>query len=119
MRISDWSSDVCSSDLHGIEGYPERPGHIRLARPQDEQPHSNQKQKRPKHRRGIFPRKSEPVTGEGPADPQEQRNRTLPDEGIRSEERRVGNESVRTCRSRWTRSHKKKKHKHKYKPNNI
>src|SRR3546814_16884185 len=28
----------------------------------------------------------------------------------RSEERRVGKECVRTCRSRWSRSHEKKKH---------
>src|SRR3546814_13162767 len=28
---------------------------------------------------------------------------------IRSEERRVGNECVSTCRSRWSRGHKKKK----------
>src|SRR3546814_17862503 len=27
MRISDWSSDVCSSDLHGHVGHVERAGH--------------------------------------------------------------------------------------------
>src|SRR3546814_12762533 len=31
------------------------------------------------------------------------------DEGMRSEERRVGKECVSTCRSRWSPSHKKKK----------
>src|SRR3546814_9802844 len=29
MRISDWSSDVCSSDLHGIAGHPD---HRQIAR---------------------------------------------------------------------------------------
>src|SRR3546814_7822926 len=37
MRISDWSSDVCSSDLHGIEADPEwieqEPIPLLLARP--------------------------------------------------------------------------------------
>src|SRR3546814_17550875 len=34
-----------------------------------------------------------------------------PDPGGRSEERRVGNECVSTCRARWSRSHIKKKKK--------
>src|SRR3546814_17748460 len=35
MRISDWSSDVCSSDLHARGGEPERPfvGAVRAEQP--------------------------------------------------------------------------------------
>src|SRR3546814_21161648 len=87
MRISDWSSDVCSSDLFGasatdaeqsrdliigtaieMEEYPDMPRQLRL-----------------------------------PGQP----FRYLHDVG-RSEERRVGTECVSTCRSRWSPDHYKK-----------
>src|SRR3546814_2402644 len=80
MRISDWSSDVCSSDLGG-EGeisawiststgrVPSMPGNT-----------------------------TEPVT----LPRRSARNRA---EGFRSEERRVGKECVSTCRSRWSPYH--------------
>src|SRR3546814_3179347 len=32
MRISDWSSDVCSSDLAAIEGSPEAPSDLKAHR---------------------------------------------------------------------------------------
>src|SRR3546814_1089336 len=78
MRISDWSSDVCSSDLPlgGSGAQPVRrgdhgPGHPRA--------------------RGAHPR----CDGVGGGDP----------ERSRSEERRVGKECVSTCRSRWSPYH--------------
>src|SRR3546814_9560583 len=80
MRISDWSSDVCSSDLYLFryqskygeggfkrligEGFNVRNGHYNYA---------------------------PTVTGPGHAS--------------RSEERRVGKECVSTCRSRWSPYH--------------
>src|SRR3546814_6891410 len=81
MRISDWSSDVCSSDLV-VAGAAQR--------------------------LGPDPRTRDPVARRGEAHigkivavvGVEQRavgNRA----GERSEERRVGKECVSTCRSRW------------------
>src|SRR3546814_12604874 len=100
MRISDWSSDVCSSDLagarrhhpgappaaagggraggaHGLEGQQ-----FRIARAGAYQPDFCA--------HGVI----------------------LVLVGIResSEERRVGKECVSTCRSRWSPFHSKKKH---------
>src|SRR3546814_3279349 len=82
MRISDWSSDVCSSDLQ-----------IERTRP-----------------RGGAPRRREPDgdlqsavslrrrwSGQDPSDACHRL--------ARSEERRVGNECVSTCRSRWSPYH--------------
>src|SRR3546814_3416969 len=76
MRISDWSSDVCSSDLLGIEiaeGQIDKPVRVR---------------------------------------PDDGLQFDTPDIGVnrvihrrRSEERRVGQECVSTCRSRWSPYH--------------
>src|SRR3546814_11081935 len=80
MRISDWSSDVCSSDLAGRSGRslyadrrrPQWPGLHRVGR--------LRRSRNLRHRpRG------------------------------RSEERRVGKECVSTCRSRWSTYHEKQK----------
>src|SRR3546814_16488640 len=95
MRISDWSSDVCSSDLT-----------------------SNKFVVTP---RGIFELKyfftaSIASSGGGEAHSAEavrDRIKRLIDAEPRSEERRVGKECVSTCRSRWAQYHyKKKKRKH-------
>src|SRR3546814_19044204 len=85
MRISDWSSDVCSSDLHWVakdglpvEGYDEAPVAT--------------------HLKGQDIRVGADLgLGEGRA--------TV---WTRSEERRVGKGCVRTCRSRWSPCHYKK-----------
>src|SRR3546814_11798350 len=79
MRISDWSSDVCSSDLD--ETHRHRPG----------------RQAATHH-----PRRADHVLDR-------QRHReVLRGAAGRSEERRVGKECVRTCRSRWSPYHSKK-----------
>src|SRR3546814_6883336 len=78
MRISDWSSDVCSSDLRpGGEVAPQRAHH--------------------RSGEGVRPAADalRPEDARHPA-------RREPD---RSEERRVGKECVSTCRSRWSPYH--------------
>src|SRR3546814_1540061 len=77
MRISDWSSDVCSSDLVNIRQYL----HYFQAGSSGQM-------------RDHFPDKIILLT------PNEGLSRQH-----RSEERRVGKECVSTCRSRWSPSH--------------
>src|SRR3546814_12669361 len=96
MRISDWSSDVCSSDLSTASspGRPRVQTHLcasvsicaPVSRPR-------------RHRLAGACRDVPPVVHPVEADP--------PD--VRSEERRVGKECVGTCSSRWSPYHSKKK----------
>src|SRR3546814_7921802 len=79
MRISDWSSDVCSSDLRES---------------------------------GVTNRRSSPsadqsrwASSNSLSDLLIQTARRRPFSQLRSEERRVGNECVSTCRSRWSPYH--------------
>src|SRR3546814_4899632 len=79
MRISDWSSDVCSSDLGGTGG------DAATARP-------------------VRPLYSGPL--EQPACPARSAIRLAGWLDLsRSEERRVGKECVSTCKSRWSPYH--------------
>src|SRR3546814_19051068 len=96
MRISDWSSDVCSSDLRGREArrHASRGRHCCI---QEAAERSNGR-RRPELA-GQVPR--------GPIEHSEAAKHRA--SGFRSEERRVGKESVSTCRSRWSTSHYKKK----------
>src|SRR3546814_19256245 len=111
MRISDWSSDVCSSDLKFLDN--------------DEQDRTEYSLV-PTIEFELGGRDTAMLTAEhsrqavGRDDPEEdddeeptQFNRfALGGEYIhrRSEERRVGKECVSTCRSRWSPYHEKKKH---------
>src|SRR3546814_7802127 len=79
MRISDWSSDVCSSDLIAADPCPGEPG-----RPPA---HADQEGRDHDHRSG----RAVPHPDSRPP--------------ARSEERRVGKECVSTCRSRWSPYH--------------
>src|SRR3546814_2797917 len=83
MRISDWSSDVCSSDL------------VRRISATDRE-FSNAGRSILSHSRHPEPRKNIAMV---PDQLQE------PDGPDRSEERRVGKECVSTCRSRWSPYH--------------
>src|SRR3546814_13870050 len=106
MRISDWSSDVCSSDLftRSPEGALRRDLLIALARcPRglDEGRQSLLRALAHDLELGFDPLDcimGTPWTGPRP-------------EALRSEERRVGTECVSTCRSRWSQYHSKKKNK--------
>src|SRR3546814_20758149 len=103
MRISDWSSDVCSSDLHGyVVG-----GGVCLALACDFRLAADDAQlSLPEVDLGV------PLTWGGTArlvhEVGSARARELimlADTVDRSEERRVGKECVSTCRSRWSPSH--------------
>src|SRR3546814_16485577 len=89
MRISDWSSDVCSSDLRKREG---RNGTV------DGLAAEAEAAKRVRHEASHHVAAAET-------------HRTEVGEfhDHRSEERRVGEECVSTCRSRWSPYHEKKK----------
>src|SRR3546814_19219911 len=86
MRISDWSSDVCSSDLHGLartgSHFPQvppvhLPAHMAI-------PHGIPL--------GMLPAQ---LALQVPSP-------STSTDTVRSEERRVGKECVSTCRSRWS-----------------
>src|SRR3546814_13342529 len=106
MPISDWSSDVCSSDLPGDPGVSPvehgarwRPDHAAQSR------HSANHHD-PSQSAG-------PRTGDPRPDTRAMARKgklTWPTSSLvsRSEERRVGKECVSTCRSRWSPYHKKK-----------
>src|SRR3546814_14920357 len=103
MRISDWSSDVCSSDL------------LRAASPSGDLATIS--------RNGTFfilPNgqgrnwMKRPASGAMTSSPSSDRTlipqqRSRISQSRRSEERRVGKECVSTCRSRWSPYHEKKK----------
>src|SRR3546814_20175659 len=99
MRISDWSSDVCSSDLivSGGEGNGEvhtvgrsssGVALLALGAP-------------------AYGQTSTAVESEAevPAEESAAFQGAAPSESTRSEERRVGKECVSTCRSRWSPYH--------------
>src|SRR3546814_17557296 len=96
MRISDWSSDVCSSDLDDVVLH--RAGELATRRAllfgagdvERQQP----------GRRGVDGHRGVHLRQRDAGE------ELLP---VRSEERRVGKEWVGTCRSWWSPYHKKKK----------
>src|SRR3546814_6563617 len=87
MRISDWSSDVCSSDLARIEDIVE---HGRARRERGDQAVAAARIALVLR---IIARNAD------------QHRRAIAAEFDRSEERRVGKECVSTCRSRWSPYH--------------
>src|SRR3546814_21014429 len=99
MRISDWSSDVCSSDL----ALP-APTRAELQR------HAETLAEMTPTRRAAFEKRMAQWDAQLPAVQRERREawqawRALPE---RSEERRVGKECASTCRSRWLPYYQKK-----------
>src|SRR3546814_18110266 len=121
MRISDWSSDVCSSDLafwiddtavtnRAFAEFVAATGYVTVAEiPPDPRLYPDLDPEFAVPASLVFQRTATPV----PLDDFRQwwalvpgadwRHPTGPDSGIdRSEERRVGKECVSTCRSRWS-----------------
>src|SRR3546814_11174013 len=110
MRISDWISDVCSSDLRSLllASDPPRGGRGALAQRVEhgvEQLHLQTFE----GRAGPRPRR----LTHGPALTKQRPERVAEMQDvadrIRSAARRVGKECVSTCRSRWSPYHEKKK----------
>src|SRR3546814_15904313 len=93
MRISDWSSDVCSSDLVSriLENVVRRPRRL--------------------HRFSEYVLKERRCAASSTwrSKPRFPRRHCVPRRSARSAERRVGKECVSTCRSRWSPYHQKKK----------
>src|SRR3546814_17387824 len=100
MRISDWSSDVCSSDLAAIQGKEGYSGVLSCPQPE------------------LKLIRSDPSKSPQPPIGARRRNaalRIFPSAPLnecpsasslrRSEERRVGKECVSKCRSRWSPYH--------------
>src|SRR3546814_17012852 len=132
MRISDWRSDVCSSDLRTLgRSESEVARHLRTIRPgpHDRKPpranslviKTTRREKTGgggsayassmRSRRPVRPATGDGACQEGP--------RGHPDTVKRSEERRVGKECVSTCRARGSPDHTKKKHNNNKKLINI
>src|SRR3546814_16891924 len=114
MRISDWSSDVCSSDLDPGGDHrrcPTRPGHAPGQRQRGEQDQGCAKHDLRPEERGLLNFHDDGLH-QDPATQRDVDEMRPAGVGMRSEERRVGKECVSTCRSRWSPYHKKKK-KHK------
>src|SRR3546814_13859412 len=114
MRISDWSSDVCSSDLAAVWGGGVVFGDLALAvhridaQPDVERPAPRAKLIEERAKARDLSRRVE--------DQRVGQRRDLGQVGFlvagaigRSVERRVGKECVSTCRSRWSPDHFKKK----------
>src|SRR3546814_13961272 len=111
MRISDWSSDVCSSDLVAFA----KDGERLIGQPAKRQAVTNPENTVFAVKRLIGRRFDDPITKKD--------TELVPytivkgsngdawvkagneDYSQRSEERRVGKEWVSTCRSRWSRDH--------------
>src|SRR3546814_16448337 len=92
LRISDWSSDVCSSDLQSSRAPPFTCCSAQI-----------------RSRGSIARHPSIPTPSAKSLNPP-----TVIRRRIRSEERRVGKECVRKCRSRWSQYHQKKQKKEEY-----
>src|SRR3546814_5012112 len=106
MRISDWSSDVCSSDLHILDARPDRGAVAIVAQAIDGIAHDE--------RRFGGVEDDDRLAAGRPADIDDRLARRFGElvdigaragSGARSEERRVGQECVSTCRSRWSPYH--------------
>src|SRR3546814_15288882 len=97
MRISDWSSDVCSSDLHTLLHFESDIAMMDVGRP------NWTSWLKAAGVRGVNTRR-------GPTFNHVALAMQAAADGLgvvlgRSEERRVGNECVSTCRSRWSPYH--------------
>src|SRR3546814_15005249 len=102
MRISDWSSDVCSSDIKGKEqravlvaDVEYREGeYLTFASTHLDYTHTDERQVQVQKLNDVLLNSPYPVIVAGDFN-------ARPD-AKRSEERRVGKECDSTCRSRWS-----------------
>src|SRR3546814_19038015 len=96
MRISDWSSDVCSSDLSIFSSI----GHVLTGAGQSLLCQAVRMERIQGVLVSLLHTQAAAIVKRVPEDPSR---------SFRSEERRVGKECVSTCRSRWSPYHQKKK----------
>src|SRR3546814_17015813 len=111
MRISDWSSDVCSSDLTGqvLGGASEAARLVHISDPGRQLVFRSGRHTLVRGRRPQpLPHLRRPTSARAGRP-----GRALVGGRRRSEERSVGKEWVSTCRSRWSPYHSKKKKKSK------
>src|SRR3546814_16226956 len=116
MLISDWSSDVCSSDLSESARKPNAGAGLRTIGTPDSTivPRLIARYLArliARHHSQVFPKLSPCRLRHGPERQQLH--------AVRSEERRVGKACVSPCRYRWSPYHSKKKTQHKYKQSII
>src|SRR3546814_3931213 len=90
LRISDWSSDVCPSDLSVLE----KPDPVRA-----------EPEAAPSNPFGLSLSKGRSVFSRGRGKDGASTSSARTELGDSSEERRAGKECVSTCRSRWTPYH--------------
>src|SRR3546814_4105137 len=95
MRISDWSSDVCSSDLGAKR--PRKLSQVKLSTSKGKVITRNNS---PTAETAAAPIKSAVIKGIIEAN-----TLGVQVNAVRSEERRVGKACVSTCRSRWSPYH--------------
>src|SRR3546814_18669760 len=94
MRISDWSSDVCSSYLTK-RAWAKRHGHNHFENLTDAQVADDWNYY-------VFPNITINVFSDSMLIQVFRPHPTDPQKSFRSEERRVGKECASTCRSRWS-----------------
>src|SRR3546814_3735026 len=99
MRISDWSSDVCSSDLQFRPTCGRRCSKSHQHRPRDLEVRQKFQTRDLMRGREADRFSSNVITADA------SNGRSVPGAHRRSEERRVGKECVSTCRSRWSPYH--------------
>src|SRR3546814_2577177 len=99
MRISDWSSDVCSSDLTKRTRYPPKKATTGTLDRLDKPRPPLYKARRSWAQVAQLVEHATENRSVGGSTP------SLGTISPRSEERRVGQECVRTCRSRWSPYH--------------
>src|SRR3546814_2713893 len=95
MRISDWSSDVCSSDLCGADQSEGDGAGCRMCEQRFSSFQGNPRRNGSIQRAVVYLRARRTIA----------RISVLRAGEDRSEERRVGKECVSTCRSRWSPYH--------------
>src|SRR3546814_19417471 len=100
MRISDWSSDVCSSDLKAADPIIMHPDVRRMLLTMKAFAEGNRAMV-------YFTAKQVDIVKYSQDEAEKKQADALL--AFRSEERRVGKEVVSKCRSRWSPDHAKKK----------
>src|SRR3546814_19499459 len=104
MRISDWSSDVCSSDLRAREAAEQVRGRLaQIASDAERESALSQDAEETVSRLAAETEQLEALRA-GEAEAQSAAESGVA-EAQRTEERRVGQECVSTCRSRWAPAH--------------